>query len=274
MNPSSVRTRVLAPVMEVFASIQGEGAYVGQPQVLVRLAGCPLRCRWCDTPSSWSLDADASARVAAQGGVRSEESWATPFQVACWIAEVEPGDPRPVSVTGGEPTQWPDFLRGLRGVCGDRRLHLETAGGHPEALAAVLDVFDHISLDVKLPADLDEPVELVRDALDEPWTQEGSPRGEDEWARARGRCLDLVAGRDAAVKLVVAGGREPDDYDEILLDVARRAPRLPFYLQPATPVGGVAAPSEELLVGLIELARERGLDVRVLPQVHRALRVR
>ena len=40
-------TTTHVPVMEVFASIQGEGAYVGEPQVFVRLRGCPLRCAYC-----------------------------------------------------------------------------------------------------------------------------------------------------------------------------------------------------------------------------------
>ncbi len=36
-------------VSEIFKSIQGESSFAGEPCVFIRLAGCNLRCAWCDT---------------------------------------------------------------------------------------------------------------------------------------------------------------------------------------------------------------------------------
>ncbi|MCZ6597429.1 MAG: 7-carboxy-7-deazaguanine synthase QueE [Planctomycetota bacterium] len=286
-----------APVMEVFASIQGEGAYVGEPQVFVRLQGCPLRCRWCDTPASWELDAElfekrmqpppappiprVGGRVSIVGGGVSiaggSRGWrvgalASVADVAAWVPLFEGATPRTVSVTGGEPLVWPDFVAALRDALAPRRIHLETAGAHPEALARVVARVDHVSLDLKLPADLDEPVW--------PESDEPLPRTSTDWASLRARTLPLVRGRDACGKLIVAGGRRPEEYGEyggyapILDDVSRLAPELPLYVQPVTPMNGVPAPTNDEVDMVVEAALSRGLTVRVVPQVHRSMRRR
>ncbi|NMB65126.1 MAG: radical SAM protein [Spirochaetes bacterium] len=37
-------------VNEIFYSLQGETTRTGFPSLFIRLAGCNLNCRWCDTP--------------------------------------------------------------------------------------------------------------------------------------------------------------------------------------------------------------------------------
>ncbi len=59
-------------VIEVYASVQGESTFAGLPCTFVRLAGCNLRCRWCDSVYTFtggerrSID-DVVAEVAGLG---------------------------------------------------------------------------------------------------------------------------------------------------------------------------------------------------------------
>jgi organic radical activating enzyme len=40
-------------ITEIFSSIAGEGLRSGEPTIFIRLAGCNLRCAFCDTKYSW-----------------------------------------------------------------------------------------------------------------------------------------------------------------------------------------------------------------------------
>ncbi|MHC1680889.1 MAG: 7-carboxy-7-deazaguanine synthase QueE [Methanomassiliicoccales archaeon] len=74
-------------VNEIFLSIQGEGRTMGLPTVFVRLSGCNLDCRWCDT------------RYAEEGG--------SEMTVEEVLAGVKGYRTRHVCLTGGEPL-WHD----------------------------------------------------------------------------------------------------------------------------------------------------------------------
>jgi organic radical activating enzyme len=78
-------------IAETFYSIQGEGATAGLPAVFVRLQGCSVGCRWCDTKYSW--DPAAGREVALPG----------------LLAEVATFPCRRVVITGGEPLESPLF---------------------------------------------------------------------------------------------------------------------------------------------------------------------
>jgi len=261
---SEAHSETTAPVLEVFSSFQGEGMYAGSPQVFLRLAGCPLRCAWCDTPASWETSGDALARVRVGGETRSEPAWVTPDEAAAWVDEVDPTGRMTLSLTGGEPLMWPEFLLALRPLIARRRLHLETAGAHPLCMGHVLDACDHVSADLKLPEDMGPPEQL---GFSEP---EPSPVTEEEWRTARRSFLETISGRDACLKLIVSGGRAAEDYAGVLADVRECAPDVALFLQPVTPCGGVSAPAEETMALLLASSKAAGLRVRVLGQLHRA----
>lgn len=42
-------------ISEIFYSIQGEGFNLGKPAIFLRLAGCNLRCIWCDSKFTWNM---------------------------------------------------------------------------------------------------------------------------------------------------------------------------------------------------------------------------
>ncbi len=260
--------RDLFPVHEVFASIQGEGAFVGESQVFVRLEGCPLRCTWCDTPRTWRLPhAEATLDDPAFAG---ERAWVSPERIADWVERVDPGGERAVSLTGGEPLMWPELPARLKPLLGARRLHLETAGAFPEALAEVLPHVDHVSADLKLPADLAAPVPLAAERGPFP----AAPADAAAWTDQRRAVLSSLAGRDACLKLVVAAGRALEDFEPLLADAAELAPASTLFLQPVTPRSGAREPGPELLESLTARAARRGLTVRVQPQLHVSLGLR
>src|SRR5262244_4544473 len=90
-------------VSEMFVSFQGEGLHAGRRQLFVRFAGCPLRCRYCDTPES--LVPVPECRVLGADG---EHRRPNPLDVATLAAEVRDlvasAPPlHAIAVTGGEP---------------------------------------------------------------------------------------------------------------------------------------------------------------------------
>ena len=266
---ASTSTSHLAPVLEVFASIQGEGAFAGEAQVFLRLAGCPLRCEWCDTPHSWGAEDLNEARVVTPGGLERRSPWASPFQAATWVAACEPRAARTLSVTGGEPLMWPEFLLGLPDMFAGRRLHLETAAAHPETLLRVAPAFDHLSVDLKLPEDMGEVVPIGAEGAN----TEPSPRTREDWSRVRREVLVIIAERDACAKIVVRSERPLSAYLPLIEDLKRLAPAIPLYLTPVSPMRGVGAPEPQFLEDLVEEARDLHLDVRVIPQLHRVLSI-
>lgn len=44
------------PIYEHFKAFQGEGIHMGKSAYFVRMYGCPLKCKWCDSAGTWHKD--------------------------------------------------------------------------------------------------------------------------------------------------------------------------------------------------------------------------
>lgn len=122
----------LLNVQETFYTIQGEGPHAGRPAVFLRLAGCNLRCYFCDTDFE------------SQDTIREVEHLGDEI-LALWPGtSVVDGAVRPLLViTGGEPllqNPAPLCLRFIAHYGWD--VQIETAGTvWPTGLEEVFDQF-------------------------------------------------------------------------------------------------------------------------------------
>jgi len=162
-------------ITEIFRSLQGESNTVGLPTTFVRLTGCPLRCRYCDTEYAFhggdmiAID-DIVGRVRALGADH-------------------------VTVTGGEPLAQPGVhLLMRRLAAAGHHVSLETSGAL-DTSAVPDDVV--VVLDLKTPASGEvsrnryenighlKPVDQVKFVI--------CDRGDYEWAAFKTREYDLPA---------------------------------------------------------------------------------
>ncbi|NLN94447.1 MAG: radical SAM protein [Candidatus Hydrogenedens sp.] len=136
-------------VSEIFASIQGESSRAGLPCVFIRLAGCNLDCRWCDTPYA----RDGGREQSIGSILSSVKKWPIPL----------------VEITGGEPLnqkKCPDLAASLQTE--GYEVLVETNGSLPisrlpEGVIRIMDIkcpdsgmsasFDHNNIQALHPSD-------------------------------------------------------------------------------------------------------------------------
>lgn len=245
-----------APLMEIFSSIQGEGAYLGEPQLFVRFARCPLRCLYCDTSKSWTVQ--KHYQVFQGLGVRELPNPATVDSVLSACDKLDRSGRLTVSLTGGEPLLYPEFLLALakRLHAEGRRVHLETAGVHPHGLERVLPAMNHISMDWKLASTLETgdfrkvQKEFLRIAL-------------------RMKKLDLV------IKIVITPETLRAEFVEAIQTIASFDATIPVIVQPVTPKRKIRRKTPvSKIQEFTRIALEKLQDVRVLPQLHPLLKMK
>lgn len=115
-------------LIEIYKSVQGESSFAGRPCIFVRLAGCNLRCSWCDSEYTFT------------GGYKLSED-----EIVAEIAKLAPV--KLIELTGGEPLlQERELVPLMERLLRDGyELMIETSGERPvenvpKAVHKIIDV--------------------------------------------------------------------------------------------------------------------------------------
>lgn len=240
---------------EIFASFQGEGPFVGIRQVFVRLRGCELSCRYCDTTPSKSLA--GGCRIEREPGTDQWGMLPNPLSLQQVLDAVVQLDrrfaPHSVSITGGEPLLQADFLGKLLPQFRQAGLktYLDTACCYPDSMALIAEYVDLVSADLKLPSTMLRPVPFKQFA--------------DTWRKIR---------HDRFVKIVITSQVTPEELGDACRQLAQLDPEAQVILQPVTPPEraadqpSIAPPTGLALFRLAEVCGQYFPGYRIIPQCH------
>ncbi len=151
-----------------------------------------------------------------------------------------------LSITGGEPLVQIEFLKDLLKLIKKQKqkVYLETNGTLPENLSEVIDYTDIIAMDFKLPSST---------GLEPFWNQHQE-------------FLGIAQGKETFIKAVIGTTTIVEDIYrtiEIIRDVAEKTT---LVLQPQNPLEIMI---KAKLEGFEQLCRQEGLEVKVIPQMHK-----
>lgn len=242
------------PLLEIFSSVQGEGPLVGYRQLFLRLAGCNLNCRYCDTKHAVSC---GKCKIEKKAGSSDFEYISTPLEIDKLLQIIQENydlnKHHSVSITGGEPLIHYEILKILLPKIKKltKSIFLETNGTLPGELQEVLKFIDFISMDIKLPS-----------------AAKISPC----WESHR-KFLRAALSREIYlyIKIVVSSNTVEEELKTACKLIKDEAPGIPLIIQPVTPHNSVKAPTTRQLLKWQEMLLDYLNDVRIIPQTHRAL---
>lgn len=263
-------------IIEIFSSIQGEGLWVGRPQVFVRFKGCRLHCSFCDTPLTHSKINEC--RVEFPPFSKQFEKRPLEFSVSQLNETIRRFEIPSLALTGGEPLEQIDFLEEwlptialphptfpyppnyrrtgigeeLPLLCkegsGEVDILLETSGIEVEALKRIINFISIVSLDIKIPSATKEPPLWER---------------HDDF-------IQVALQRPAYAKVVFDEQMTKEEIER-LRGLIQKYPALPFIFQPVSPLQKRDMPKIfSLFQKFSTLAPSQ---VRLIPQVHKFLQI-
>lgn len=224
-----------ARISEIFLSFQGEGLYLGVPQLFVRFYGCNLSCVFCDTKLN-------SYRTFTRDSlIKKILEYQSPYHS--------------LTLTGGEPLVQADFIRDFLHEYKkfySKSIYLETNGVLHRELSKVIDYIDIIAMDFKLPSS----------------TKEASLWEEHE------KFLEIAKEKEFFIKTVITSRTSLDDIRTMKRIVERIGRGSAFVLQPVTTLVEREKAKGSDLEAFRDVLKGSITRVEVIPQIHKLLGIR
>jgi 7-carboxy-7-deazaguanine synthase len=236
-----------ARVSEIFTSIEGEGIFVGKKTLFIRLSGCHLKCRWCDTKYALPLDSGTDYQIDEIKDLIIKEL--RPFTYK-------------VNFTGGEPLlqteaviELADFIKKQTNL----KTYMESSCFDSELFSKVLPYIDICKIEFK--TDDSNVVE------DEEY---------DNLLLNEIRCLELAVESNKAtyIKIVVTNSTNLESFKNLVYNISKRikpSDILGFIIQPSF---GIDQPTVNKLLDTYDIVEPMFPEVRIIPQLHKEIGAR
>lgn len=231
-----------AKVLEIFSSIQGEGLFVGERQIFIRFAKCNLipRCDYCDVKN---LD---NGKIITVSKIVSylNKLRARKFKSS-------------VSLTGGEPLLYSDFLQELifeikkLGL----KIYLETNGILFTELKKIKNIINFVSMDIKLPSSCNKDYWIEHNLFLE------------ELHKSK-----ILPG-NYFVKIVLTSKTKFEEIEKSISIIKNISKNIPLILQPVTKIKEVKPLDKKRIFYYNDYAKRYLNTVRVIPQIHKILSI-
>ncbi len=220
-----------AKIAKIFFSLQGEGPYVGTPQIFIRFFGCNIKCRFCDTRLKYYKKYDVLS-------LRREIDWRLKKYKAKYV-----------SLTGGEPLLQVDFIYDFLKKARFKKqfVYLETNGILFDNFKRIKEYIDIVAMDIKLPS---------------------ATGGGDFWFEHQ-NFIEACSGKNIFLKVVITRSAKFEDVKKAAMLIKGFDRNTTFVLQPNHSELGVTLMKK--IIDFQMLVRKFLPDVRVIPQVHKIL---
>lgn len=222
-----------ALINSIYLATEGEGVFVGTPQVFVRFQGCTIGCLNCDSKDTWDFSPEYALSLDSV------------MEQVLTIAQRPGGMIRRVSITGGDPLHPKHIESVISLICRLKdhgfTINLEAAGSR--VCDEIFDLIDFISFDIKTPS-----------------------TGVETSVKNVEKLIEQYRGR-YQIKSVIASKKDFDYVLGFYEKIAAKAPQNWVLTPASTP--GEAAFSPELYQEIYRWNYDAGAPFRVIGQQHK-----